>query len=110
MIILALEEKPACPNDCNKRGGCTTDGKCMCSSGWTGEDCSVKDCIPSCGMNGKCVDDVCDCEPLYRGSQCEIKTCAVEDCSGRGVCDETLEAPECICDDPESFTGADCAT
>jgi len=29
-------------DDCNKKGTCGSDGKCVCNAGYYGADCSVK--------------------------------------------------------------------
>lgn len=43
----------------------------MCRLGFTGPDCSVRDCPSACHNNGVCVNGVCDCDKGYRGIACQ---------------------------------------
>ena len=31
-----------CPNLCNRHGSCLRNNTCLCFSGWTGSDCSLR--------------------------------------------------------------------
>jgi len=63
-----------CPSNCSNRGSCQM-GKCNCSNGWKGRDCSV---VPSCISNGcsnhgSCTDQgLCHCDSDYTGENCSI--------------------------------------
>jgi len=88
-----------CPNDCNNRGRCMKNGKCMCYSGFTGVSCgdvllngsyvnskggisttvAVQGCPYNGGIsqhaceNGVCVSSLgyCMCYLNYQGHQCD---------------------------------------
>lgn len=82
---VALYQKLAkCPNDCSGQGLCM-DGRCLCTAGATGLDCSKVICAP--GTNGP---------------NCEYRDCP-RDCSGYGVCFNG----ECACDN--DHLGPDCS-
>ncbi|XP_028819746.1 tenascin-like isoform X2 [Denticeps clupeoides] len=91
-----------CPDDCNDQGRCM-DGKCVCFSGYTGEDCSISACPDNCSNKGKCVDGQCVCDPGFTGPVCSSKTCP-DNCKNRGRCVNG----QCVCN--PGFTGPDCST
>lgn len=66
-----------CENDCNNKGLCFR-GKCLCETGYTGNDCSqisvqMAACKNDCNNNGACKMEKCFCYPGYSGKYCEIK-------------------------------------
>ncbi|KAL0236777.1 hypothetical protein PCE1_000175 [Barthelona sp. PCE] len=65
-----------CPNNCFEdlgNGFCA--GKCMCSVGFTGKDCSIVDNGNTCSGNGLFSVDkkICICKQGFSGSLCDIK-------------------------------------
>jgi EGF-like domain len=93
----------ACPNDCNGRGYCNRENKCICGNEFTGPDCSQFVC-PSgnawigkpyaknlahspmeCSGKGLCDRKTgeCQCFDGYEGDTCQRMTC---NCNGRGKC------------------------
>uniref|UniRef100_A0A8C5WC07 Tenascin N n=1 Tax=Leptobrachium leishanense TaxID=445787 RepID=A0A8C5WC07_9ANUR len=84
----------------NAFGKCV-DGKCQCAEGFTGDDCSVKLCVPDCGPNGKCVNGKCVCSKGYTGVGCRERQCT-PDCGRFGKCIDGT----CQC--AEGYTGPTC--
>ena len=73
---------PQSHGDCRE-----SDGKCICSHGWSGDMCDVDPCSGyDCG-HGTCVDNAqCDCDNGYSGNHCEtFDPCLGKDC-GHGSC------------------------
>ena len=108
--------------------GILTCGKCGCSDGWEGEDCScsINPCPvgpngKTCSGEGSCVCGQCQCdpvtasyagvdEPMVFGSACECSNfrCDTDDkgvvCSGRGTCQCSEGMSYCECG-VSTFTG-----
>lgn len=114
VIIYLHSRKPAAecdPDTCKApRGSCSSDNKCVCSVGWSGEDCSVPStkCDPSKCKNGECVNGICQCMDGYGGMNCETE-CADTELSIK--CADGLQYKCCdksitVCD----TTGACCPT
>ncbi|GAM25348.1 hypothetical protein SAMD00019534_085230 [Acytostelium subglobosum LB1] len=72
-----------CPNDCTSpdHGVCQTNNICLCSSDWTGSDCSVNKLVKCasdqettrCSGNGACSSSmICQCEPGWNGPGCDF--------------------------------------
>ncbi|KAM9969026.1 hypothetical protein ACTFIW_000433 [Dictyostelium discoideum] len=69
-----------CKNNCSGNGICKAiSSQCVCSVGFTGEDCSGKLCSSSCGADllppqGLCnnANGECECFKYYTGSKCEF--------------------------------------
>ncbi|XP_072096761.1 tenascin isoform X9 [Mobula birostris] len=93
--------EPDCPANCNDRGTCI-DGKCVCDSGFTGDDCGIVDSCPNdCSDQGRCINGACHCFEGYAGEDCSQELCP-NNCSGQGICVDG----KCVCD--EGLTGEDC--
>lgn len=73
-----------CPNACSGNGLCM-NGKCVCTEGFSGADCSTKICAPD-----------------RLGPDCNLPRC-LRDCDGKGLC----SMGQCIC--PKEFMGTDCS-
>mmetsp|Transcript_5877 Transcript_5877/g.6091 ORF Transcript_5877/g.6091 Transcript_5877/m.6091 type:complete len:1210 (+) Transcript_5877:764-4393(+) len=93
----------SCPNSCSKQGSCNTlTGQCNCNNTFTGIDCSVLQCQPSCiSGQGKCTNGVCVCNIGYTGNNCGQSICPFN-CWNHGTCN----AGKCTCD--SKYTGSDC--
>ena len=92
------------------RGSCSSDKKCVCSTGWSGENCSVPSikCDPSKCTNGECVDGICRCKDGYGGTNCETPCADNElsiECAG-GLRNECCDKSITTCDE----TGTCCPT
>jgi hypothetical protein len=98
---------PACPTSektlekqCSGNGKCES-GKCICRSGFVGEDCSEEYCPANCNGKGVCKNWACECFDGYEGVSCNRKSCATG-CEKHGAC----ENGTCICN--KGFTGSAC--
>ncbi|GFR21873.1 protein draper [Trichonephila clavata] len=121
--------------NCQRECRCTNNntchhltGKCMCSRGWTGVDCSQKcppgtfglGCEEQCSYcifgDGTCnhITGQCNCLPGYMGSRCE-KRCPKGrwgiECKERCVCEHGAACNQtdghCLC--LPGWTGDDCS-
>ena len=110
---------------CSGHGTCSTssssagdDATCSCSAGYSGSDCSRKDCPTgttpggACSGRGACntATGTCTCSAGFTSSDCRTavstpKTCP-GDCSGHGTCDEGSG----LCSCSTGFTGSACST
>ena len=100
-----------CPNSCNGHGTCDSTRECTCFNGFTGADCSERECLtgaawfaaPSdtdiahttaveCSNAGNCnrATGVCDCDSRFEGAACDRLRCPTggtsSPCSGHGRC------------------------
>lgn len=94
---------PVCTGKCYNGGVMNQDNcKCMCTSQWTGSDCSSRVCSGKC-VNGTFDDNCrCQCNPDYIGSDCSIRSCANVPCV-HGTLDSNCT---CICD--PKYEGKSC--
>ncbi|KAK8642462.1 hypothetical protein V6N13_011804 [Hibiscus sabdariffa] len=82
--------KRSCPNDCNGRGKCLSNGVCECENGHTGIDCSTAVCDEQCSLHGGvCDNGVCEfrCSD-YAGYTCQNSSSLL---SSLSVCKNVLE-------------------
>ena len=97
---------------CSGNGQCLENGECLCEEGFTGEDCSIAECLNNCSGEkyGKCVIkkpvSQCECnQELKRGGDdCSLIFC-LNNCGNEGICNRSLG--ECNC--PKNYYGIDCS-
>ena len=97
---------------CSGNGQCLENGKCLCEEGFTGQDCSIAECLNNCNGEkyGKCVIkkpvSQCECnQELKRGGDdCSLIFC-LNNCGNMGICNRNLG--ECNC--PKNYYGTDCS-
>eukprot|EP01138_Halocafeteria_seosinensis_P003577 gb/GECG01003656.1/.p1 GENE.gb/GECG01003656.1/~~gb/GECG01003656.1/.p1 ORF type:complete len:671 (+),score=66.58 gb/GECG01003656.1/:1-2013(+) len=99
----------ACPNSCSGHGQCGKDDLCTCWSGFSGYDCSSRDCpvveawilddenphaYAECANRGICnrATGTCTCFDGYIGRACQRSNCPNQ-CSGRGKCRLMADLP-----------------
>lgn len=92
-------EVHACPQNCNGRGACSTEGKCDCMAGYSGTACQ-DGCKNECSHQGDCVEGACLCFSRFLGEDCSNVAC----CSGHGSCDDP---DTCVCED--GWGGHECS-
>ena len=49
--------------------------RCVCSRGWTGDDCKARVCNMDCGAHGRCENNACVCEAGWAGPFCRDRAC-----------------------------------
>lgn len=59
--------------------------KCVCTAGWTGDDCSKSACGINCGGHGRCEANACVCDPGWAGEFCQERLCDPR-CNEHGQC------------------------
>lgn len=64
-------QRTSCSNDCNGHGSCV-GSVCVCSSEFTGADCSSAVCPNDCSHHGNCIAGTCLCEAEFGGPDCSI--------------------------------------
>ena len=100
-----------CPNSCSGHGTCDSTRDCSCFAGFSGADCSERDCLtgpawfapPSatdvghteeyeCSNAGTCdrATGICTCDSRFEGTACQRLKCPTgagsTPCSGHGRC------------------------
>ncbi|KAJ4461176.1 hypothetical protein PAPYR_2640 [Paratrimastix pyriformis] len=102
------------PGDCNgpTHGTCdTATGLCVCTSHFSGPNCSVPLCPDGCSGHGYCnpATALCECYPGYASANCGRASCPMTplgECNGgSSICEPT--ARKCTC--PLGFSGDDCS-
>lgn len=107
------DEPVVCPLNCSNRGICVPGNKCICISGFGGDDCSQlsgegsihdKVCPGNCSNHGTCVLGSCICDRFYNGADCaaRVQPRCPAGCSEHGECVNGL----CICE--PGFSGPAC--
>jgi hypothetical protein len=94
--------------DCSGHGQCT-DGRCVCSKGYTGTHCqtaSTATChtTDDCSNHGTCTEGQCVCDHGFSGNHCETKamSCHHDTDCGHGTCTQG----KCVCH--AGFKGIKC--
>ncbi len=75
---------------CSQHGICDVNGQCQCANGFRGGDCSLRVCPSGESFNDK----------AYSTDSAH----QLEECSGRGICDEQTGRCKCA----SGFTGIAC--
>eukprot|EP00743_Colponemidia_sp_Colp-15_P013747 GILK01016079.1.p1 GENE.GILK01016079.1~~GILK01016079.1.p1 ORF type:complete len:773 (-),score=80.13 GILK01016079.1:152-2470(-) len=123
------ESAPICPNNCNGHGICqNVDGtpKCMCQSGYGGDDCSsaggsgggpvsTTGCYADCSNRGTCKVETqqCACQNGWGGEICTepgpSPNVCPNQCSGNGFCsyNPATKTSHCLCN--PGYNSADCS-
>ena len=78
--LLNLQGKPKAGNkrqDCKPLNYCSdagicNNGVCECDDGFSGDDCSYKECPNDCNGHGLCSNGRCLCMNGFTGAECEI--------------------------------------
>ncbi|GIL87891.1 hypothetical protein Vretifemale_15933, partial [Volvox reticuliferus] len=122
-LTCALPDPPdpsTCPGPgCSGNGLCLANGRCMCYSGFSGDDCSNVTYVEVYNCGYKCTFDQgwcnvstitkrtrtwsCTCKPNITGLTCSIVSCP-NNCNWNGEC---LDQGICAC--YPGYTGADCS-
>lgn len=124
-----LYETGVYASPCGGAGRCVSNESsalgfsCVCSQGWSGQRCELKDCISPGGMDDPCrphthattciPDDAaghrCNCSPGWAGATCAEREagCVDEPCV-HGACDGNADGQgfTCLCD--EGYAGPLC--
>ncbi|KAM9966855.1 hypothetical protein ACTFIR_007090 [Dictyostelium discoideum] len=104
-----------CSNDCSgNQGICDlSTGTCYCEPGYSGSDCSFKNCgssVPECNGAGTCngATGLCTCDSTHVGDYCQYSTSACPNNCGGSVAYGTCNANKtCTCN--AGFAGVDCS-
>eukprot|EP00299_Pterocystis_sp_00344_P019726 c9758_g1_i1.p1 GENE.c9758_g1_i1~~c9758_g1_i1.p1 ORF type:complete len:1216 (+),score=295.48 c9758_g1_i1:19-3666(+) len=98
----------SCASNCHDRGTCI-DGVCVCSSGFTGPDCSsvISSCPRNCSRAGNCINGVCHCSPYRSGEDCSVITHCRDKCE-HGSCVGLNHTWPCVCES-HSWAGEWCS-
>lgn len=116
-----LSAEDACESDpCQHGGTCVThndtgDFRCVCATGYAGEQCETDSCGGQwCANGGTCVyttnsTPICLCTAVFTGLKCEVPTdsCASTPCLNGSACLNSVTGYLCACL-PDS-SGHDCS-
>lgn len=96
-----------CLRECQNGGNCTSTNLCTCPPKWTGIDCSIPICNPSCAAYEVCsAPDTCTCPVGYTGANtganCTTPVCNPT-CKNNGTC----VAPD-VCNCTQGWSDIDC--
>ncbi|CAF1254378.1 unnamed protein product [Adineta steineri] len=63
-----------CSIICQNGGGCTGPTTCACTTGWSGDTCTIAVCTNSCQNGGQCTaPDNCTCTSGWSGATCTLE-------------------------------------
>ena len=95
--------------DCSGHGTYDEEREiCVCTKGWEGSDCSIKQTCPNdCSGHGTCDEETatCTCDDDYEGEDCSREKTCPNNCSGQGSCDRVTKTCTCY----PGFEGDDCS-
>jgi len=78
--------------------GRTESGRCLCNSGWSGDECDTPERALDCGDHGKASNGWCVCDPGWKGRACETAPLSCthgKAAHGRCVCDPGWSGDAC---------------
>jgi hypothetical protein len=74
-------------------------GHCQCYPQWSGADCHIPLCTPTCVNGGTCGNDhTCSCSFGWGGNDCSVAVCTLG-CENGGTCTATSTGGVCQCTD-----------
>ncbi|UJR19055.1 hypothetical protein I4U23_022186 [Adineta vaga] len=111
-----------CTLMCNNHGRCVTyfnreEDFCLCDSGWSGINCSIRLNICDCSSDSKCLGEVdnrsiCLCSQMNFGSRCFLSSiCRTNPCKNKGQCiaeNEQISRNTFICICEIGYSGLTC--
>lgn len=73
-FVLTMQSCDKCKDVTCQNGGTCDNGKCACPTGYSGDNCEIKDpCLGvSCLNGGTCNNGTCSCAAGYFGSDCAL--------------------------------------
>ncbi|XP_071406074.1 wnt inhibitory factor 1 isoform X2 [Pithys albifrons albifrons] len=102
-IFFKTCQQANCTTTCLNGGTCFYLGKCICPSGYEGDQCEISKCHQPCRNGGKCTGrNKCKCSKGYQGDLCSKPVCE-PGCGLYGTC---VEPNKCQC--KEGWHGRHC--